>query len=231
MRAIVMRAAHTMSLMTLDVPGMHLSMSVVHSTNVSLLRGSGGAVSARATIRQPMTVKAEAPTNSPSGKCTLLENTAMTPPVSWRTSSSFYGKSACPRRSFKTSQRRQRRDYHLPGAQCWLQSSGVIDRHCFPFHYSRLEAKRAWGAIRSYTRGCLALLGYRRPVPPAHGSSCFYRRSPSPNEARGCDPASPPPGARSGSASSRSKSAKTSAMSLARFRSSAAGVCANRVRR
>lgn len=55
MRAIVMRAAHTMSLMTLDVPGMHLSMSVVHSTNVSLLRGSGGAVSARATIRQPMT--------------------------------------------------------------------------------------------------------------------------------------------------------------------------------
>jgi hypothetical protein len=160
----LLSAAHTMSLMTLDVPGMHLSMSVVHSTNVSLLRGSGGAVSARATIRQPMTVKAEAPTNSPSGKCTLLENTAMTPPVSWRTSSSFYGKSASPRRSFKTSQRRQRRDYHLPGAQCWLQSSGVIDRHCFPFHYSRLEAKWAWGAIRSYTRGCLALLGYRRPV-------------------------------------------------------------------
>jgi hypothetical protein len=42
-------AAHTMSLMALDVPGMHLSMSIVHSTNVSLLRGAGGAVSARAT--------------------------------------------------------------------------------------------------------------------------------------------------------------------------------------
>jgi hypothetical protein len=40
-------AAHTMSLMALDVPGMHLSMSIVHSTNVSLLRGAGGAVSAR----------------------------------------------------------------------------------------------------------------------------------------------------------------------------------------
>jgi hypothetical protein len=41
-------AAQTMSLVTLDVPGMHLSMSVVHSTNVlfSLLRGSGRAASA-----------------------------------------------------------------------------------------------------------------------------------------------------------------------------------------
>jgi hypothetical protein len=61
-------AAHTMSLMTLDVPGMHLSMSAVHSTNVSLLRGSGGAVSAWVAIILPMTVKAEAPRNSPSGK-------------------------------------------------------------------------------------------------------------------------------------------------------------------
>ena len=41
-------AAQTMSLVMLDVPGMHLSMSVVHSTNVlfSLLRGSGRAASA-----------------------------------------------------------------------------------------------------------------------------------------------------------------------------------------
>ena len=41
-------AAQTMSLVMLDVPGMHLSMSVVHSTNVlfSLFRGSGRAVSA-----------------------------------------------------------------------------------------------------------------------------------------------------------------------------------------
>ena len=41
-------AAQTMSLVMLDVPGMHLSRSVVHSTNVlfSLLRGSGRAASA-----------------------------------------------------------------------------------------------------------------------------------------------------------------------------------------
>jgi hypothetical protein len=41
-------AAQTISLVMLDVPGMHLSMSVVHSTNVlfSLLRGSGRAASA-----------------------------------------------------------------------------------------------------------------------------------------------------------------------------------------
>ena len=41
-------AAQTMSLVMLNVPGMHLSMSVVHSTNVlfSLLRESGLAASA-----------------------------------------------------------------------------------------------------------------------------------------------------------------------------------------
>jgi methylphosphotriester-DNA--protein-cysteine methyltransferase len=34
--------------------------------------------------------------------------------------------------------------YRIPGAQCRLQSSGVIDlQACFPFHYSQLEAKRA----------------------------------------------------------------------------------------
>jgi hypothetical protein len=57
-------AAQTISLVMLDVPGMHLSVSVVHSMNVlfSLVRGSGRAASpwAWTAIRQPMTVKAEA---------------------------------------------------------------------------------------------------------------------------------------------------------------------------
>jgi hypothetical protein len=47
----------------------------------------------------------------------------------------------------------------------------------------------------------------------------------------GASPASPAPGECFDSASSRSKSAKTSAMSVARLGSSAAGVCANRIRR
>jgi hypothetical protein len=55
-------AAQTISLVMLDVPGMHLSMSVVHSMNVlfSLLRGRAASAWAWTAIRQPMTVKAEA---------------------------------------------------------------------------------------------------------------------------------------------------------------------------
>ena len=107
--------------------------------------------------------------------------------------------------------------------------------------FALLERRFSYGphaALAACLRACRSLRASGKPqhvdvalidAPSMKSIWCylFLPRS----SVEGASPASPAPGECFDSASSRSKSAKTSAMSVARLGSSAAGVCANRIRR